>query len=299
MSLKDKRKYLKPETVAMLNNMALRARLVVEGYLIGMHRSPYHGFSVEFAEHRAYGFGDDTRHVDWKLYGKTDRYYIKRYEEETNLRAQILLDISRSMTYSSGTVSKLDYGSFLAAALCYLLLNQRDAAGLSLFDSRIRTSIPPHSVKGHLNILLAQLDNLSPGPDTSIGPVLHEMAERIRKRGLVVLISDLLDDETKMLSGLKHFRHNKQEILVFHIIDPEEVIFSFSSRTNFEDIETGERITAEPWQIRKAYLERMQSFQDSFRRQCLANRISYFPVRTDQNLDAALTEFLRKRQKLG
>lgn len=299
MPLKDKRKYLKPETVAMLDNMALRARLVVEGYMIGLHRSPYHGFSVEFADHRAYGFGDDTRHVDWKLYGKTDRYYIKRFEEETNLSASILLDTSASMTYASGKVSKLDYGSYLTAALCYLLLNQQDAAGLSLFDSRVRTKIPPHSTKSHLNILLGQLENIEPGPDTAIGTVLHDMAERIRKRGLVVLISDLLDDEASMLSGLKHFRHNKQEILVFHIIDPEEMNFNFNSRTLFEDIETGETITTDPWQIRSAYIRRIYRFQDSFRKKCLVNRIGYFPIWTDQNLDLALNEFLRKRHKMG
>jgi len=297
--LKDKRKYLKPETVAMLDNMALRARLVVEGYMIGLHRSPYHGFSVEFAEHRAYGPGDDTRHVDWKLFGKTDRYYIKRFEEETNLSAHILLDISKSMTYSSGTLTKLDYGSFLAAALCYLMLNQQDAAGLTLFDSKIRSKIPPHSTKSHLNILLGQLDKITSGPDTSIGTVLHKMADQIRKRGLIILISDLLDDESSMLSGLKHFRHNKQEVLVFHILDREETSFNFNSRTHFEDLETGQTITTEPWQIRSAYLKKIQSFQENFRKQCLSNQINYLPVWTNQNLDMALNEFLKKRQKLG
>ena len=180
--------------VAKLNNMQLRARLVVEGYMIGYHKSPYHGFSVEFSEHRSYGPGDEVRHIDWKLYGKTDRYYIKRFEEETNVRSHILLDSSQSMKFGSGTVNKLSYGRYLSAALTYLMLNQKDAIGLVLFDEKIKKFIPPKSTQSHANIIMDSLEKVRPGYDTQIRPVLDSMAERIRKRGLIILISDLLDD---------------------------------------------------------------------------------------------------------
>ncbi len=215
----DKRKYLQPETVALLNSMSLRAKLVVEGYIIGQHRSPYHGFSVEFAEHRAYGSGDEIRHIDWKLFGKTDRLYVKRYEEETNLRAHIVLDTSRSMLYNSGKVSKLVYANSLAASLSYLMINQQDAVGLVQFSQKIDTFIPPKSRPSHLSLVLAQLDDQEAGKDTKVGLVLHELAERIKKRGLIVLISDLLDDPKNIMNGLKHFRHQNQEVIVFHVLD--------------------------------------------------------------------------------
>lgn len=295
----DKRKYLNAETVAKLSNMALRARLVVEGYLLGQHKSPYHGFSVEFAEHRAYGPGDEIRHIDWKLYGKTDRYYIKRYEEETNLRSYILLDTSRSMTYASGSISKLEYGTYLAAALTYLMLNQKDGIGLVLFDKIIKQFIPPRSTSLHVNTILKCLDSVSPGKDTQIQPVLDEMAERIKKRGLVILISDLLDDPNKILTGLRHFRHNKQEIIVFHILDRQELEFQFNSRTKFKDLESGKTITTEPWHIRSSYRKILENFQGDLQRRCRKHRIDYVPLFTDYPLDRALNEYLRKRQKLG
>ncbi len=295
----DKRKYLKPEMVARLNNMSLRARMVVEGYIIGHHKSPYHGFSVEFAEHRAYGPGDEVRHIDWKLYGKTDRYYVKRYEEETNLRSYLILDTSKSMTYASGSISKLDYASYLTAALSYLMLSQQDGIGLVLFDEKIQQFIPPRSTPGHLNTVLSQLDHINPGSDTKLGPVLHEMAERIKKRGLVVLISDLFDDPNAVLGGLKHFRHNKQEVIIFHILDRQELEFEFNTRTRFKDIETGELITTEPWQIRSSYRSLVEQFQASYRKRCRKRQMDYIPLFTDQDLDLALNEYLRKRQKLG
>ncbi|MEE8336311.1 MAG: DUF58 domain-containing protein [Candidatus Neomarinimicrobiota bacterium] len=295
----DKRKYLNPEIVAKLSNMSLRARLVVEGYLIGQHRSPYHGFSVEFAEHRAYGPGDEIRHIDWKLYGKTDRYYIKRFEEETNLRSHILLDTSKSMTYSSGKTSKLEYGSYLAAALSYLMLKQRDGIGMILFDEKINHFIPPRSTSTHVNIILHHLDILVSGADTKIQPVLDEMAERIKKRGLIILISDLLDEPDSIMSGLRHFRHNGQEIIVFHILDRQELEFEFSSRMRFKDLESGETVTTEPWQIRSSYRKVMKQFQANYQRNCRSQRIDYIPLFTDYPLDRALNEYLNKRQKLG
>lgn len=295
----DKRKYLDPAMVAKLDNMALRARLVVEGYLIGQHKSPYHGFSVEFAEHRAYGHGDEIRHIDWKLYGKTDRYYVKRYEEETNLRSYILLDTSKSMTFASGNVSKLDYASYLSAALTHLMLNQRDGMGLVLFDEKIRKFIPPRAAPSHSNIIMGALDNIQSGQDTNIRPTLDRMAERIKKRGLVILISDLLDDPEQVLMGLNHFRHNKQEMIVFHLLDRQEHDFEFSNRTKFRDLETGETITTEPWHIRSAYQNLIESFQRKYRLGCRNQRIDYVPLFTDQPLDLALNEYLKKRQRTG
>ena len=295
----DKRKFLQPETVALLNSMALRARMIVEGYIIGHHRSPYHGFSVEFAEHRAYGSGDEIRHIDWRLYGKTDRLYVKRYEEETNLRSHLILDTSRSMQYTSGEVTKLQYGNYLVAALSYLMINQQDAAGLAQFDDKLRSFIHPKSTPGHLNTLLSRLDDETAGNDTQIEPVLHKMAERIKKRGLVVLISDLFDDPENIMSSLKHFRHNKQEVIVFHILDRKELEFDFNSRTKFLDMETGEEITTEPWHIRSNYNDLIKDLQDYYRSECRQHRIDYVCLFTDQNLDIGLTEYLNKRKKLG
>ncbi|MFQ6678363.1 MAG: DUF58 domain-containing protein [Fidelibacterota bacterium] len=295
----DKKKYLQPETVAKLDNMALRARLVVEGYIIGQHKSPYHGFSVEFAEHRAYGPGDEIRHIDWKLYGKTDRYYVKQYEEETNLRSYLLLDCSQSMSYKSGVITKLDYASYLSAALSYLMLNQRDGVGLILFDEKIKKFIPPRSTPSHLNTILKNLEKPEGGSDTKIGSVLHTMAERIKKRGMVILISDLIDNQDDILKGLKHFRHNKQEVILFHILDRMELDFDFNVRTRFKDMESGETLTTEPWQIKSDYKELIMSIQQSYRKRCREQLIDYVPLFTDQNLDIALNGFLNKRQKLG
>ena len=295
----DKRKYLDPLIVAKIDNMALRARLVVEGYLIGQHKSPYHGFSVEFAEHRAYGSGDEIRHIDWKLYGKTDRYYVKRYEEETNLRSYILLDTSQSMTYGSGAITKLEYGSYLSAALTHLMLNQRDAMGLVLFDEKIRKFIPPRAAPSHANIIMGTLDKIQSANDTQIRPTLDYMAERIKKRGLVILISDLLDDPDQVLMGLNHFRHNKQEMIVFHLLDRQELEFQFGNRTKFRDLETDETITTEPWHIRSAYQELIEMHQRKYRLGCRNQRIDYVPLFTDQPLDLALNEYFNKRQKTG
>jgi len=299
MNYVDKRKYLEPEMVARLSNMSLRARLVVEGYIIGQHKSPFHGFSVEFAEHRAYGPGDEIRHIDWKLYGKTDRFFVKQYEEETNLRSYILLDTSRSMEYKSNKISKLDYGNYLSAALAYLMINQQDGVGLTLFDNQIQTFIPPRSKPSHVNTILTHLDKTGSAKDTDVGIVLHEMAERIKKRGLIILISDLFDETGNIINGLKHFRHNKQEIIVFHVMDRKELNFDFSNRTKFKDMETDEQITTEPWKIRKIYQKAIQSYQDELRLRCREQKIDYVPLFTDQNLDLALNEYLKKRQRLG
>ena len=294
----DKRKYLRPETVALLNSMSLRARLVVEGYIIGHHRSPYHGFSVEFAEHRSYGPGDEIKHIDWKLFGKTDRLYVKRYEEETNLRAHIILDTSKSMLYSSAEVSKLSYANSLAASLSYLMINQQDAVGIAKFSEKIDTFIPPKARPSHLNLILSQLDDKDSGNDTQIGMVLHELADRIKKRGMVILISDLLDKPENIMKGLKHFRHQNQEVIVFHIQDRKESEFDFDTRTKFFDMETGEEIVTEPWHIRSDYNELISKLESNYKSNCRENLIDYVPLFTDQSLDIGITEYLIKRSKL-
>lgn len=294
----DKRKYLRPETVALLNSMSLRARLVVEGYIIGHHRSPYHGFSVEFAEHRSYGPGDEIKHIDWKLFGKTDRLYVKRYEEETNLRAHIILDTSKSMLYSSAEVSKLSYANSLAASLSYLMINQQDAVGMAKFSEKIDTFIPPKARPSHLNLILSQLDDKDSGNDTQIGMVLHELADRIKKRGMVILISDLLDKPENIMKGLKHFRHQNQEVIVFHIQDRKESEFDFDTRTKFFDMETGEEIVTEPWHIRSNYNELISKLESNYKSNCRENLIDYVPLFTDQSLDIGITEYLIKRSKL-
>jgi uncharacterized protein (DUF58 family) len=285
--------------VAMLDSISMRAKMVVEGYIIGQHRSPYHGFSVEFAEHRSYEPGDEVRHIDWKLYGKTNRLYVKRYEEETNLRAHLILDTSKSMDYASGKVSKLQYGSYLLAALSYLMISQQDAAGVVLFDESIRSFIPPKSTPSHLNTLLNVLDVEKPGTDTKIEPVLHEMAERINKRGLVIIISDLFDEPDSIMNGLKHFRHSKQEVILFHILDRNELEFDFNSRTKFVDMESGEEITTDPWHVKNDYKNLIKNLQGYYKSQCRLNLIDYVPLFTDDSLDKGLNEYFNKRQKLG
>jgi len=294
----NNKKYLDPEVVAKLNNMKLRARLVVEGYLIGHHKSPYHGFSVEFAEHRAYGHGDEVRHIDWKLFGKTDRYYVKRFEEETNVRSYILLDKSQSMSFSSGSITKLAYGSYLSAALSYLMLNQKDAMGLVLFDEKIKKFIPPRAKTSHSNIIMSALEKIKAGNDTEIRPVLNSMADRIRKRGLVILISDLLDDPDQVLMGLNNFKYNKQEVIVFHLVDRKEYDFDFTDRTQFNDMETGATITTDPWHIRSAYKDQINESIKNYRQGCRNLKIDYVQIFTDQPLDIALNQYLNKRQRL-
>lgn len=295
----DRRRYLDPAIIARLDNMSLRARLVVEGFIIGLHRSPYHGFSIEFAEHRPYMAGDEIRHIDWKLYGKTDRFYIKQFEEETNLKSYILLDKSGSMGYKSGVVSKLEYGSYLAAALGYLMLKQQDAVSLSLFDTGVTTYLPPSARKSHLNLVLNALEKTTPGAETEIAPLLHELAEKIKKRGLIILISDLLDDPASIINALKHFRHKRHEVIVFQILDPQEIGFGFERQTKFVDMENRDSLLTEPWQIRQAYRQTLAMFIEEYKTQCRAQNVDFFLLTTDRSLDVGLTEYLNKRARIG
>ena len=290
---------LTPDIISRLNNLSLKARFVVEGFIVGLHKSPYHGFSVEFSEHRAYGAGDEIRHVDWKLWGKTDRYFIKQFEEETNLKSYLLIDHSLSMTYQSGNVTKLEYAQILAASLGYLMLKQQDAVGLTLFDDEIRVNIPARSKRSHLNIILSKMQNIQPGPETTIAPVLHKTAEAIKKRGLIILISDLFDDPDEILSGLQHFRYKGHEVVVFHVLDPQELTLDFTQRTRFRDMESGEEIITDPWHIQSDYQKSMEQFFDYMKSMCRQRNIDYVRLSTDSPLDMALSEYLIKRKRIG
>jgi len=290
---------LTPDIISRLNNLSLKARFVVEGFIVGLHKSPYHGFSVEFSEHRAYGAGDEIRHVDWKLWGKTDRFFIKQFEEETNLKSYLLVDQSLSMTYKSKKMTKLEYAQILAASLGYLMLKQQDAVGLTLFDDRIRVNIPARSKRSHLNIILSKMQNIIAGPETTIAPVLHKTAEAIKKRGLIILISDLFDDPDKVLSGLQHFRYKGHEVIVFHVLDPQEITLDFTQRTRFRDMESGEEIVTDPWHIQSDYQKSMEQFCDYIKSNCRQKNIDYVQLSTDLPLDMALSEYLIKRKRIG
>ncbi|MCA8921383.1 MAG: DUF58 domain-containing protein [Planctomycetes bacterium] len=291
------RRFLDPKTLTKISRLDIRARLVVEGFVTGLHRSPYHGFSVEFAEHREYVPGDDIKHIDWKVYARSDRYYIKQYEEETNLTATILLDGSESMKYQSDPElpSKLEYGCTVAASLLYLILRQRDAVGLVTFDEEIRKFIPPASSPSHRNLMLNALENVTPTKRTSLGPVLHTMADRVKRKGLVILISDLLDDPEKVISGLRHFRHRRHEVIVFHVMDVAERTFPFNAMTRFEGLEELGHVICDPGALRSAYLEELEQFMGEIQHGCRTDRIDYVPLDTSQPLDVALTSYLATR----
>jgi uncharacterized protein (DUF58 family) len=289
--------YLKPEVLAKLKQIDLKARLVVEGFLAGLHRSPYKGFSQEFAEYRSYLPGDEIKRIDWKLYAKTDRFYIKEYEEETNLKAYILIDASGSMQYASGRVSKLGYASYLAASLAYLLIKQRDSVGLVTFTSSLDRYIPPRSNPAHLKVLLHTIDTLKAGGDTNLANTFHKLAEKIKRRGLVIILSDLFDNKENVLSALRHFRHRKHEVLVFQILDKNELDFSFSQPLILKDLETKKEITLDPRVIRKQYQKTITEYFVDFKVRCREHMIDYNPITSDTPLDRALFEYLQKRSR--
>jgi uncharacterized protein (DUF58 family) len=294
------RKYLQPDVVAKLSNLELVARLVVEGFITGLHKSPYHGFSVEFAEHRQYMPGDEIRRVDWKIYAKTDRFYVKQYEEETNLKAYLLVDVSKSMSFhSEGRMAKLEYASYISAALAHLMVQQRDAVGLTLYDAAVRTYMPPHATRSYLREILRQLEMAKAGNKTSTAESLHQIAERIKRRGLVIVLSDLFDKPNDVMAALRHFRHNKNEVIVMHILDPLERSFAFGRDAVFKDLETSEELMTQPWHIQKAYQEAMGEFIATYKRSCRENNIDYVLLDTATPFDVALTEYLHKRQRMG
>jgi uncharacterized protein (DUF58 family) len=296
--MRERTEFLKPEVVAKLKGIDLKARLVVEGFLAGLHRSPYKGFSVEFAEHRPYMPGDELKRIDWKVYAKTDRFVIREYEEETNLRAYIVLDASASMGYTTGQVTKLEYASYLGASLAYLLLHQKDSAGLITFSDKIDRYVPPRSSATHLYALLRELSNLKPGGDTNIAGTFHQLAERVKRRGLVIILSDLWDEPAAVLTALRHFRHRKHEVIVFHIQDPNERAFAFSSPLVLRDMETGREMTVDPRVLRREYQQAFDAHFAEFERGCREGFIDYHRITTDTPFDRALFSYLEHRSRL-
>lgn len=291
-------KFLDPAIVARLGTIDLKARTIVEGFLTGLHRSPYKGFSVEFAEYRQYLPGDDLATLDWKVYARSDRHFVKKYEEETNLACHLLLDISASMGYGSGGITKLQYGSYLAGALAYLMNRQRDAFGLIAFDERIATLVPASARTGHLRAVLLALERLKLGARTNVAKPLHDLAAAVRKRGLVVLVSDLLDDPTTVLEGLKHFRYRGTDVVVFHILDPYELAFPFEQSARFRDMETADEVMAVPGVVRQDYIDRMQAMIAHYRRELSLVGIDYCLLETSQPLEHGLMAYLMTRRRM-
>ena len=296
---KEYQEYLNPSVINKIDNLSLRAKLVVEGFIIGMHKSPYHGFSVEFSEHRPYGFGDEIKYIDWKLWGKTDRFYIKQFEEETNLSCHLILDKSLSMDFGSDDLTKFQYSKSISAALSYLMIKQQDAVGLTTFDEKINTIIKPKSKASHLNLLLKTMHNSSTGGETNISNLLHGLAESINKKGLIILISDLLDDEHKVMESLRHFRYKGHEIIVFHIVDPKEKDLDYNQNLNFIDLESNYNIIADSRLVKENYNKAFQKFSDYYKNECLRDKIDYNLVSTSDSLDKTLLKYLIKRSQLN
>src|SRR5262245_17338054 len=267
--------YLDPEVIARAQALGVKARTLVEGLRVGDHKSPYRGFSVEFVQHREYVHGDDLRHIDWKSYGRSERYTIKQYEQETNFLGHILLDASRSMLYGEGATNKLEYAKVLAAVLAYLIVHQRDAASLSVFDSAWRTRLPASGQMGHVQTILHTLESVEPAEKTSIGPLLHDLAGQIRRRGLVFLISDCFDEVEPLMDGMRHLRFQGHEVIVFHVLHPDEIDFPFDGMVKFDGMEEVRELLTRPQQIRPAYLRAVQKYLKDMQTGCENNRCDY------------------------
>jgi uncharacterized protein (DUF58 family) len=292
-------KYLDPKVLAKITRLDLLARLVVEGFISGLHRSPFHGFSVEFASHREYVPGDDLKHLDWRVFGKTDRFVIKQYEEETNLKATFILDASESMHYGTRNdkegLTKYRYAASVAASLAFLLLRQQDAVGLAIFDEDVKSYLPASANPNQIKTFVHAMDVVELKAKTSLEPICHSLAEKISRRGLVCLVSDLFTDIDGLLRGLQHFRHYDHEVMVMHVMDQDELTFPFQGNTLFRGLEQTGRLMIEPRALRKGYLESVGNFCREVKRKCIANRIDYKLVSTADHLDAALCAFLAHR----
>lgn len=284
--------------LSRLGNMELIARSAVEGFYSGLHPSPFHGFSVEYSSHRAYMPGDELKYVDWKVFGRSDKLYIKQFQQETNLTVYILLDSSKSMAFAGeGSVSKLDYGSYLAAALAYLMLTQGDSVSLVSFAEKVITRIPARSRRSHLNIILTALQHNKPSGGTGMGRVLHTVAEMTKRKGLVILISDLLDDRDDIYKGLAHLKYLRHDIIVFHTLDHQELNLDYKGLVQFEDMETSEVTRTFPESMQKSYRENVRRFVDDFSRTVGQSQIDYCLLNTSEPLDKALTAYLIKRKQ--
>src|SRR5579884_1997527 len=289
---------LRPDVIARAEALGLKARTIVEGLRAGDHKSPFRGFSVEFVQHREYVPGDDIRHIDWKSYGRSERYTIKQYEQETNFLGHILLDASRSMLYGAGSTNKLEYAKLLAASLAYLIIHQRDSASLAVFDASWRAQLPPSSQPSHVQTILRTLESTRPQEKTAIGPLLHQLADTIRRRGLVFLISDCFDDIERLLTGLKHLRFQGHEVTVFHVLHPDELGLPFDGMVRFEGLEERSHFLTRPHLIRPAYLRALQTYLHGLQAGCEANRCDYVRLDTSQPLGDALTAYLARRQRM-
>lgn len=289
--------FLSPSDLQRITHLQVLARQVVEGLSTGLHRSPHKGFSVEFKQHRPYVPGDEIRHIDWRVFGRSDRYYIREYEEETNLRATLLLDLSGSMDYGrGGGFTKWQYATRLAACLTYLMLGQQDSVGLVTFDTKVRRYIPPRSRVSHLRVLMDELERVQPGGETDMGRVFHDLVPKLHRRGLLIVISDLFGDVSSLLKALAHFRHAHHEILIFQIWHPDELDFPFKSWTQFESLETaGHKHLLDPAMLRHAYLENLAKFRDELTRGCRRHKIDLVPFTTDQPYAEALSYYLSRR----
>jgi len=291
-------KYLRPEVIRQVARLDLRAKFIVEGFLTGLHASPFQGFSVEFSEHRKYVAGDDLKDLDWNVYAKTDRYYIKKFEAETNLTGYLVMDLSASMAYTyRQELTKFDYAICLAAALGYLMIHQQDPVGLVTFDTKIQTCLPPRSKRTQLGTMLAVLANLKPAGNTDVAHCLHQLAAMIRSKSLVLLFSDLLTDPQPVLESLHHLRHRGNEVILFHILDEAEVHFPFDGVVEFEDVEEHDRLTIDARSMRSDYLQTLGEFQQFYRTECLKANIDYVAMDTSVSFDKALLEYLVQRQK--
>lgn len=298
-SNEDYRKFLDPAIVSKVNSLELRARLVVEGFMVGLHKSPYHGFSAEFSEHRPYMQGDALKNIDWKAYAKTEKFYIKQFEEETNLISNVMMDVSKSMNYTSGgNITKLEYASILSASLIYLMLKQQDAVGLALYSDKIESQLAPKSSRAYLGELLRSLNQVKPSNKTETAGCLNSLAEKIKRRGLVIIISDFFDDVHSVLTALKHFRYKKNEVIVFQILDPLERSFAFGNDAVFKDLESGEEMTTQPHQIQKAYQQAMAEYIENIKEECVNSGMEYNLLDTSVPFDKALFSYFKKRSRL-
>ncbi|MCA9267921.1 MAG: DUF58 domain-containing protein [Planctomycetales bacterium] len=294
-------KYLDPKTLEKIKRLDVRARLVVEGFITGEHRSPYNGFAVEFAAHREYTPGDDTKHIDWKVWSKTDRLYIKEYEEETNLKCTILLDCSKSMRYGADAEgqgwSKFDYAATAAASLTHLLQQQQDSVGLITFNTKVRKHLPASSHPSHLKLMMHELEQTRPDDKTDVGDVFPELARQIRKRGMIVLLSDLFVDVPTLAECIKQFRLRKHEVIVLHVMHEDELTFPFQDNTLFKGLEVDVELHTEPRALRRSYLEAVDRFHAAVRKVCAASGVDYYLMSTADPLDAALASYLSFRLK--
>jgi len=290
---------LQPDEIAKISRLELRARRVVEGYVSGLHRSPYFGQSVEFVQHREYAPGDDTRRIDWKVWSRTDRYYLKQYEEDTNVRVVLLVDGSESMQFGSSALTKFEYARTVAAALSMLILKQNDSVGIGLFDSDIRTIIPSSSRHNHLQTILQGLSVEVGQGETNMQSVLRRTAEVLSQRSIVILISDLFCDRDALFKGLQLLRQRKHEVLIVHTMDDQELDFNYSGSLRFEGLEGLGKLTCDPAALRAGYMAAVEKFQDTIRRRCTGSMIDYRLTRTSENFDAVLSHLLNFRVGMG